>query len=71
MKLRWDVKIKSMQENKLLKVYVGSFIIWLTPNWEVPILILHPLKIVVLFWYQPCILALKSTILQLGMDFGL
>ena len=49
-----------MQEAELLKICVDSFIIWLKPNWEVAILILHPSKVVIPFWYLPCIPALKS-----------
>ena len=48
-KLGWDVKIKSMQEAELLKVCVGSLIIWLKLNWEVAISILHPSKVVTSF----------------------
>ena len=59
-KLGWDVKIQSMQESELLKICVGFFIIWLKPNWEVAISILHSSKVVISFWCKPCILALKS-----------
>ena len=58
--LGWDVKVKSMQEAELLKICVGCFILWLKPNWEVPVSILHPSKVVISFWYQPYIFALKS-----------
>ena len=58
--LGWDVKSKPMQEAELLKTCVGSFIIWLKPNWEFAISVLHPSKAVISFWYQPCIHALKS-----------
>ena len=59
-KLGWDVKIRSMQEAELLKICVGSFIIWL--SLEFAISILNPSKAVISFWYQNCILALKSPI---------
>ena len=62
-----------MQEAELLKICVGSFIFWLKPNLEVAIWILHPLKAVILFWYKPCILALKSpnTTIRNGLLFAM
>lgn len=39
---------------------VGYFITWLKLNWEVAISVLHSPKAVISFWYQHCILALKS-----------
>ena len=58
-KLGWDVNVKSMEEAELLKISVVCFIIWLEPNWEVAISMLHPSKVSISFWYQPCIFALK------------
>ena len=49
------------QEAELLKICVSSFIIWLKLNWEVAISTLDPSKCVISFWYQPRILALKSS----------
>ena len=59
-KLGRDVKIKSMQEVKLLKICVGSFNIWFRLNREVAISILDLSKVFILFWYQLCFFALKS-----------
>ena len=58
-KLGKNVKIKSMLKAELLKICVGFFIIWLKLNCQVAKLILHPSKVIILFWYQPGILALK------------
>ena len=60
-----------MQEAELLKICVGSFIIWLKLKWEVVISILDPSKVVISFWYKPCILALKlpKTTIRNGLLF--
>ena len=70
-KLGWDVKIKSMQGTELLKICVGSFIVWLRLNWEVARSTLGPSKVVLSFWYQSWILALKSpkTTIRNGLLF--
>ena len=46
-KLCWDVKVKSMQEAELLKVYVSFVIIRLKLNWEVTISILDPSEFII------------------------
>ena len=71
-KLGWDVKIKTMKEAELLKLCVGSFIIWLKLDWEVVISVLNSSKVVTSFWYQPWILASKSpnTTIRHGLLFA-
>ena len=55
-----DVNIKSMQEEELFKIWVGSFMIWLKPKLAVKMSIFYPSIFVMLLAYHQFDFALKS-----------
>ena len=59
-RLRWEVNIKSMQEEEFPKMWVGSLINCCRPNCEVMALILEPSYVVLSCLYQVEDLVLKS-----------
>ena len=60
-KLGWEVKIRSIQEDDESKMYVGSLMIWVNPNCEVIWLQMFPLMwhplpppiFTFVFWWKP------------------
>ena len=56
-----DVKSKSIQEDELLSIWAGWFIIFLSPYWEVKFAILEPSVVILSFLYHWLNFALKSS----------
>ena len=59
-KLGWELKIKSIHEEELFKICVGSLISWCKPFCEVTASIFLPSSLVISLLYQLLDLALKS-----------